>query len=334
MKRILFEVPGMGNGLLFSPDARDGASEPYLYLRERLKDLGFELVMADMLPASAAHAVWFWDVPTPERVGLRSRTRAALRRRRPPLDLRLAAIKAGIGERTCLFLGEPPVVKPTNDNPRLWSGFGTIFTWRDDLIHSRPFVKFRLPLPATFPEVPDPPFRERRLLANISGYKRSGHPSELYSAREASIRYCEEAIPTEFDLYGVGWDQAPQPFPSYRGRTAHKWLIYPKYRFALTYENMRGLPGYVTEKVFDALRAGVVPVYLGAPNIDQYVDREAFIDRDGFSSDGELIGYLQDMGEATYLRYRQAGRDYLATERFRAFLPPAFADTIIANAPL
>lgn len=334
MKRILFEVPGMGNGLLFSPGARDGASEPFVHLRARLKEIGFELVTADLWSASGAHAVWFWDVPTPQRRRLRSSIGVALRLRRPPRDLLQEASRAGLGERMSLFLGEPPVVKPANADDSLWSGFGTIFTWRDDLIRSRPFVKFRLPLPSTFPEVPDPPFRERRLLVNISGNKRSEHPAELYGAREATIRYCERAIPKEFDLYGVGWDQALEPYPSYRGVTAHKWLAYPQYRFAVTYENMRGLPGYVTEKVFDALRAGVVPVYLGAPNIEEYVDKEAFIDRDGFASDEELIRFLQEMDEATYLRFREAGGDYLAGERFRAFLPPAFADTVIANAPL
>jgi hypothetical protein len=334
MKRILFDFPGMENGLLFAPDARDSVTEPYLYLRARLRDLGFDLVTADAWPAAAAHAVWFWDVPVPKPVRLRSGIAAALRLDRPPRDLRKDAIRVGLGERMTLFLSEPPVVNPANDDPAGWVGFRTIFTWRDDLIHSGPFVKFLLPLPSVFPEVPDPPFRTRRLLVNISGNKGSDHPSELYSAREATIRHCERAIPEEFDLYGFGWDRTLQPYPSYRGLTAHKWLTYPQYRFALTYENMRGLAGYVTEKVFDALRAGVVPVYLGAPNIDEYVDRDAFVDRDTFSSDEELIRYLQQIDEAAYRRLRQAGSDYLASERFRKFLPPAFADTIIANAPL
>lgn len=35
------------------------------------------------------------------------------------------------------------------------------------------------------------------------------------------------------------------------------------------------------------------------------------------------------MTERDYARYREAANDYLRSERFAAFLPPAFAETII-----
>jgi hypothetical protein len=185
-------------------------------------------------------------------------------------------------------------------------------------------------LPTEHPEVSNPSFDERKLLVNVSGNKFSSHPRDLYSARRATIRHFERAFPDQFDLFGVGWDKDPaDPYPSYRGLVENKWDVYPRYRFGLSYENMRDEPGWITEKIFDCLRAGCVPVYWGAPNIGDYVDPAAFIDRTRFASEAELASFLFSITEPEYRRLRAAGRDYLESERFRAFLSPAFADTVI-----
>lgn len=51
-----------------------------------------------------------------------------------------------------------------------------------------------------------------------------------------------------------------------RGR-ATKLEIIANYKFTLAFENAIG-KDYVTEKFFDPLIAGSVPIYLGAPNVD------------------------------------------------------------------
>ena len=109
----------------------------------------------------------------------------------------------------------------------------------------------------------------------------------------------------------------------------HKWDVYPHYRFGSCYENIRGEPGYVSEKIFDCMRAGCVPIYWGASNIQEYVDPEIFVDRTQFKSEADLARFLLEMSEHEWQRYREAARDYLAGERFAAFLPPAFTATII-----
>jgi len=63
------------------------------------------------------------------------------------------------------------------------------------------------------------------------------------------------------------------------------------YLFAATLENSYGLD-YVTEKVFDALRAWTVPVYLGAPNIADFVPPNSVIFVSDFGSPEELGHYL------------------------------------------
>jgi alpha-1,3-fucosyltransferase 10 len=68
-----------------------------------------------------------------------------------------------------------------------------------------------------------------------------------------------------------------------------------RYKFCLCLENALEID-YVTEKFFDPMLAGVVPVYRGAPNIDQFAPgAHAFINANEFSSPTELAGYLNEL---------------------------------------
>jgi hypothetical protein len=196
-------------------------------------------------------------------------------------------------------------------------------------VDGKKFHKFRLPLPREFPEVPDIPFKRRKLLVNISGNKRSSHPRELYSARRETIRYFERHHPEQFGFYGTGWNQKGDDlYPSYSGTVKHKWDVYPNFRFGLCYENVRDEPGYVTEKMFDCMRAGCVPVYWGASNICELVAPETFVDRRKFSSDAELADFLLGVDESRHEQYLRSIRTFLRTEQFAEFLPPAFAESV------
>ncbi len=169
--------------------------------------------------------------------------------------------------------------------------------------------------------------------------KFSIHQNELYSLRREAIEYFELAHPDNFDLYGLKWNQfnlydklfpwKMRIFNSYRGPIKNKWEVMPKYRFSICYENVRDVSGYVTEKIFDSMRCGCVPIYLGADNIHDYVDPEAFIDRRNFKSDSELDDFISNITESEYNRYLNAISNYLDSPRFARFLPSAFADTII-----
>ncbi len=55
-----------------------------------------------------------------------------------------------------------------------------------------------------------------------------------------------------------------------------KQAILRRYRVYLAAENSAELD-YVSEKVYDGLIAGAVPIYLGAPNIDDFVPRNSII---------------------------------------------------------
>lgn len=72
-----------------------------------------------------------------------------------------------------------------------------------------------------------------------------------------------------------------------------KLLTYSKYKFTLAFENAVA-KDYVTEKFYEPLISGSVPIYLGAPNIDEFSPGEnCFINVANFSSPVDLAEYIK-----------------------------------------
>jgi hypothetical protein len=73
---------------------------------------------------------------------------------------------------------------------------------------------------------------------------------------------------------------------------ATKIRILSRYLFDFAFENAIS-PDYVSEKLFDGLVAGTVPVYLGAPNVDEYLPADrCIINVADYASATELSEYL------------------------------------------
>ncbi|KAA3625130.1 MAG: hypothetical protein DWQ08_09575, partial [Proteobacteria bacterium] len=68
-----------------------------------------------------------------------------------------------------------------------------------------------------------------------------------------------------------------------------------RYKFYLAFENSIATD-YVTERVFHALRSGLVPVYRGAPNIDEFLpSKRCIVNTADFDSPEHLAGYLDEL---------------------------------------
>jgi hypothetical protein len=166
----------------------------------------------------------------------------------------------------------------------------------------------------------------------IACNKHSADSRQLYSERVRAIEFFEQYAPTDFDLYGVGWDG--QKYTTHKGSVADKQTCLQQYKFCICYENCRDCPGYVTEKIFDCLVAGCVPVYLGARNIHEYVPRECYIDRRNFASYHELYTYLHTMSEQQYQNYQQAIQTYVHSVQAQQFSSQGFIDTVVRGLKL
>ena len=165
---------------------------------------------------------------------------------------------------------------------------------------------------------------------------------DRYFERWATMEYFSDR--PDFDLYGESWEkkhpaisarQYQRTLRAFRGQAPEKFQLLGGYRFALAYENSR-FPGYVSEKIFDCLYAGTIPVYDGAPDVTDYVPPEVFIDATRFHCPAELERFLLSVSHREAEEYVAAGQAFLRSSKFERWCAESFAreliDTLLAEA--
>ena len=243
--------------------------------------------------------------------------------------------------RLTLIIAEGVLHKPENHSGRLHEMVKNVLTWNDDLVDGIHYHKYHWPVPIRWKSNGTDISNQRKLLVNISANKYSNKKGELYSARRKAIRNFERRLSTKFDHYGVGWNmpstrvqkiiQLLTPiYPSFRGEVKSKEDVLKNYNFALCYENA-SVPGWITEKIFDCLRAGCIPIYLGAPNIAKYLPKEVFIDRRDFQSDDEVVDHITTMTQEKISQTVKSIEDYLKSEQHKKFFVTSLAERIIST---
>ena len=107
----------------------------------------------------------------------------------------------------------------------------------------------------------------------------------------------------------------------YNRRTFEKECALRQARVTLAFENHR-LPNYVTEKMFEALRAGSVPVYTGAPDVKELLpDPSAAIHLSDFDTVEAAARYVkQVLANETLWNYHQAWRTRSFSKGFKEVL--------------
>lgn len=313
---------------------------PTICLKKRLEQMGHHAATLDMDDLTAFDHIFFFDHPT-----LFNRFfRRLLRMKHPSINL---------------IATEPPIVRPDNYDPQLHKSFRKVLTWKKALHERNPgkYILYHLPNRL---QVNDSliPFQKRKLCVLINSFMISRHPRELYSERIRAIRWFESNAPGDFDLIGTEWDKPlftgrlaalnfplrflyrrlsfcrrlkTNKYPSFIGpNTKSKHSTLQDYRFSIAYENSCE-PDYLSEKIFDCLSSGCVPVYLGAPNVQDYIPRDAFIDKRDFRTYAELHKYLSTMSETEYRKYVEAAQRFAANRAAYPFTSEAYAQTFIDN---
>jgi hypothetical protein len=319
---------------LFAEGSRDGALNPFRLLQARLAEQGRVLHTADMYERSNSvpDLIVCTNIPA------------------EPLN---GTLPTGWASRPRFaLLLESEVISSANWQRELQDQFTRLFTWRDSLVDDERFFKLNLPntIEGARRELRTPD----RFCTLIAGNKLSSHPLELYSKRRDAIRWFERFHPEAFDLYGTDWDLPmvgfPRPFgalnivlpraarrlleprfSSYKGRVETKGDVLRRYRFTICYENTRGVEGYITEKLFDCLLAGTIPIYWGAPDIADHVPATCFIDSCEFASYADLYEHLSTLSDVDCERLRDSGQAFLDSELARPFGTEAWVDTLLAH---
>lgn len=316
---------------IFRPGAGPNGGEfflPWRQLRERFARVGIELNTPDV---NAGRAVAF--------------------------ELHLNAQRRVPAQTPCYaFLYEDPLVRPLNADRVQLRRYRKVFTWNEDLIDGEHCLRLDYPNDLALREVPG--WHERPLFCVlIASNKALRHPDPraLHGQRVAVIRHFEAHAPELFTLYGHGWHIPPvqpgawgrvrkrlhewrarwqpeaRPFPSYRGKIGRKAEVLERARFCICYENSRGSPGYLTEKIFDCFTSGCVPVYIGTPHAEPAIPAACYIDGDRYADPAALLAFLRAVTPAQFQAYQQAMREFLASPASARFGNAHFCERLVAE---
>lgn len=117
----------------------------------------------------------------------------------------------------------------------------------------------------------------------------SGHFGE--SGRSAYVDELARCL----DVHRYGRLPGRRRIPNDRGRPS-KLALFGQYKFVLGFENAIE-EDYVTEKLFEPLMSGSVPVYLGAPNVGELAPaRDCYVDVSDFRGPENLARHLIALG--------------------------------------
>ncbi len=252
-----------------------------------------------------------------------------------------------------LIAQENPTINLLNQDLEYCKNFSKVFAWDRRVTEQSNGIRLMVPNQSKLFEFNS--FVDREIFSClINANKRFPVASEddLYEERFAVIEWYQQNAPLDFSLYGRGWDKPKagftrkdklirrgkrlasqlfgyQPFPSYRGSVIHKGDVYKNSKFAYCYENTKNLENYITEKIFDAMMYGCVPIYWGAQNILDFIPKECFIDRRDFASQASLHQYLKNMPFEDFEAYQQAIYDFLRSDKILPFKAETFANLVV-----
>ena len=285
-------------------------AQPIRHLQSIANEAGISLTISSKGNLSDADVFFFWERPRPgDKV----------------LDFALRS-----DQPRYLIATEPEPIVPLNYDPRNVLIFDKIFTWRTDLIDSRRWIGIR---PITFKfasPVSEPSFHQRRFCVMIASINRTAaDPNELYSQRADTAIWFDRFHPMKLDFYGRKNRYTDTNFGVYRGPVAEKIEVMKNYKFCICYENSRSSPGYISEKIFDALFAGCVPIYWGDDGSHETLPNELYIDRRSFGSHEELYECLESIGQAEYDRYRVVADRFLRSPFAQSYNERSLASVIM-----
>lgn len=292
---VIIDEPYQQNKIFDENDSiinRDDCQRPLIELKRKLRQSNVFLDTVDITSVDSCDLAFFINVPDSSNEYFKETQR--------------------LNKPSYVYINELAMIHPQNADPEMHKHFKKIFTYQQQLIDER--TTFKINYSFNFSQKLDRfrpvPFEKKKLCTLIAGYKKLDHPLELYSQRIKTIRWFERKHSSEFDLYGQGWNNygflrslITRKFPSYRGPVVEKQEVLSQYKFNICYENAKNVPGWITEKIFDAFFAGTVPVYWGWKGVTDYIPQDCFIDRENFKNNHELYNYLSSMTSNEYERY-------------------------------
>jgi len=290
-----------GNRIFDAGSSRDNCNERFIELRNQLNAQGIELSTEDINPLDESSEIHI----------------------HLDADKKKLRRSKDVGSHSILIISESPIICKTNQDKQVRALADKIFTWETDAIESQASW---LGCGCSFERVPEDinleDTKTKQDLCIIVGNKKSEEDKELYTLRNKAIEYFQ-GTSISFDLYGMGWEQRAfegllrplnklevarkwnyhQP-ESYRGTIKSKHKTMQDYRFCLAFENACSDNGYISEKIFDSMFNGCVPIYAGATNIEEVVPKNTFINANNLKLEDirDIILTMKNEDHSSYIK--------------------------------
>ena len=319
MKYVNFRGYSLKNNAWLADVYRDDVTLPFRLLRENLEKRGISLNTPDIN-----------------------------RGKNIDLELHINNHQKKYHKKQLCLLWEPAEIYKPNGLEILNKYYDRVYSWRDE--YSERTTKFLLPINRPNSTSFEPFNSRSTMCVAISSNKISNAKSDndLYAKRTDFYSWFNGNSPNDFALYGFGWDK---PFPLnsrlrwlnrfpfkfsplkrhafenvYSGSVPNKGAIFRGSKYALTFENTANIGGYITEKIFDAMFVGCVPIYCGAPDIENYVPAECFIRIDPKTPASDVYKMMIEIEEEEYHKKQTAIREAIDCNLFSAFYAETFAN--------
>lgn len=150
--------------------------------------------------------------------------------------------------------------------------------------------------------------KNRRTVALMSFYKGLNAPPLIRNGESIDLIKIRSEIALEgfnrgvLDIIGKGWPNGLSLEDSREGNwPGRKLQILKDYQFNLCLENTIA-ENYVTEKIWDSIRASCLPIYYGkGTGIYQLFPKNSFIDVSDFEDYNELFEFIENMSDENYI---------------------------------
>lgn len=155
-------------------------------------------------------------------------------------------------------------------------------------------------------------------MSNLNGYK----------LRQDVIKYFVNHWPGRLSVYGRDWDMSfalpvlqklQRKFGKkknvahryfYKGEAQSKFNVLFDSEFNICFENKLHVDGYYTEKIFDALVCGSIPIYCGTRTLDAIVPKDCYVDLRDYNSLSEMVEFCESLTAVDKKNYRIRIRNF------------------------
>jgi hypothetical protein len=246
-------------------------------------------------------------------------------------------------ERRILIIQEPEVVLPRMYKPSILGLYGVVFAGSIDWADRLGVKSFEYPLDIS--STTSLSISDRSIdTAMIQSNKFSCISGEQYSLRRAVLELAKKNNYV-VELYGAGWNRGyfadfisvskylraivgeikvssftfpykylGSKYPNYIGKIRNKIELLSNVKKNIVIENSST---YVSEKLFDSIRSGSVPFYVG-PNLEKYgIPDTAVVKCESNASD--ILDKLSSISDKELLTIANRGQEFTKTEDYMSW---------------